>query len=182
MKPQLIITGVSWSWKSTIMNNLIRAYPDMYGKPIQYTTRKQRSDIELDEYVFLTHSQFMTKLLNWDFVEYVEYNKELYAISKYFNKNKCNIFIAEPVWREALKRHFNLSKTPYISTYIMVDKPEIEKRLHQRWMTVNTIETRLTDFDYFHSSSWDKIIQWEHKQESIVSSIHKYIQWALYQT
>ena len=81
-------------------------FPYEFGKPIQYTTRKRRFDTELDDYVFLTKETFMRKLINGDFVEFTEYNKELYAIGKYFDLDKSNIFIAEPVGREALQRYF----------------------------------------------------------------------------
>lgn len=180
---QLIITWVSWSWKTTIMRNLLRKYPEIYGKPIQYTTRKPRSDSELDEYIFLTHEQFIKKLTNWDFIEYVEYNWELYAVSVYFDREKVNIFIAEPVGRESLKKYFKLNWVKYVAAYISLDEDEVKKRLEQRGSNVWEIKKRLNDFKYFSSSEWDKIIQWNHSQDNVTEQIHKYVvKWVSSQT
>lgn len=176
--PQLIITWVSWSWKTTVMRWLLAAFPDLYSKPIQYTTRQPRSELEKDDYVFLTYQQFQKKLLNWDFIEYIEYNKELYAIWKYFDVTKTNIFIAEPVWREAIKKHFKLNNIPFVSTYIKVDKEEIQRRLESRGSSVFDVDARMEDFKYFYPSKWDEVIDWDYKQSAVMIWIHKLVKWA----
>lgn len=56
------------------MESLISSYPELFKRPIQYTTRLPRDDSELDTYVFLTKPQFYTKLENGDFIEFTEYN------------------------------------------------------------------------------------------------------------
>lgn len=179
---QLIITWVSGSWKTTVMKSLVKNYPTIYSKPVQFTTRQHRSDAELDEYVFLNYSQFLKKLLNGDFIEYVEYNWELYAIGANFDRTKTNIFIAEPVGREALKKYFKLNSIPYVATYITIDEQEIKSRLEQRWTTIGWINSRIKDFKYFAPSDGDKIIQGHHTQEKVLNSIHNYVRWALSQT
>jgi guanylate kinase len=65
-------------------------------KPLQFTTRKPRDDKELDDYVFLTKEQFIRKLDNGDFIEHIVYNGEYYAITKYFDTSKSNVFVADP--------------------------------------------------------------------------------------
>lgn len=182
VQPQLIITWVSGSWKTTVMKALVKEYPHIYAKPIQYTTRQPRQDSELDEYVFVTYDQFIKKLLNWDFVEYVEYNWNLYAVGAYFDTTKTNIFIAEPVGREALKKYFKLNSIPYVATYITVPEEDIKSRLEQRWTTIEWIVSRMEDFKYFQPSTWDKIIQGIHTPERVAQSVHNYIEWASSQT
>jgi len=175
---QLILTWVSGSWKTTVMKGLLNTYPEMYAKPLQFTTRKPRSDLEMDEYVFLTHQQFMKKLINWDFIEYVEYNKELYAVWKYFDAKKTNIFIAEPVWREALKKYFRLHNIPFVSAYIEVDTKSIRDRLELRGSSVNEVDTRMKDLKYFYAWGDDYIVDWDYKPPAVLLDIHKLVKWA----
>lgn len=170
--PQVIITWPSWSGKTTLLRNLLVKYPTKYSKPPQYTTRKPRNDREYDDYVFLTREQFMKKLTNWDFIEYVEYNKELYAIWKYFDESVSNIFIAEPVWREALQKYFKLNKIPYLSFYLEIDEKEMRCRLEERRETVQTIEKRVRDLEYFYPSQNCKVIDATEREEVLVNKIH----------
>lgn len=182
ISPQLIITWVSGSWKTTVMKSLVKEYPHIYAKPTQFTTRQPRFDWELDDYVFLNYSQFIKKLLNWDFVEYVEYNWNLYAVWAHFDTTKTNIFIAEPVGREALKKYFKLNSIPYVATYITIPEQDIKSRLEQRWMTIDWINSRMEDFKYFEPSTWDKIIQGHHSEDKVLNAVHNYIEWASSQT
>lgn len=153
---QIILTWVSWSWKTSILEELIKN--PIFGKPIQYTTRKSRWEHELDSYVFLTKNQFHTKLENGDFIEFTEYNWELYAIGRYFNPNTSNIFIVEPVGRAAIKKYFKLNWIPFKSYYLETNKQVVQERMENRWDTVQTIEKRLEDFKYFSSDVGDKIL------------------------
>ena len=154
----------------------------MYARPLQYTTRKPRSDAEKDEYVFLTYTQFMKKLINWDFIEYVEYNQELYAIGKYFDTTKTNVFIAEPVWREALKRYFKLNSIPFLPVYIKVDKDSINERLELRGSSVHEIDERMKDFKYFYPWKTDIVVDWDYKPLAVLGDVHKIVKWALQKT
>ena len=69
----IMLTGVSGSGKTTLKDYLLENHPDVFAQPIQYTTRPQRFDTELDEYVFLSKELFFKKLNNGDFCEYVKY-------------------------------------------------------------------------------------------------------------
>lgn len=169
--PQVIITWPSWSGKTTLLTNLLKKYPEKYSKPLQYTTRKPRHDRELDDYVFLTREQFMKKLTNGDFIEYVEYNKELYAIWKYFNEDITNIFIVEPVWREALVKFFKLNKIPFLSFFLEIDEKEMRYRLEERRESVQTIEARVRDLEYFAPSPMCKIIDATEREEVLVNKV-----------
>lgn len=158
IKPQFIITWVSGSWKTTIMESLLKEYPAHFWRPIQYTTREPRDDKELDSYVFLTKSQFYKKLENGDFIEFTEYNWNLYAISAYIDTNLSNIFIVEPVGRAALKKFFHQNAIPYRWMYLELDEAEAKNRMINRWDSKKSIETRLEDFKYFHPEVDDKIL------------------------
>lgn len=171
--PQIIITWVSWSGKTTLMRGLLEKYPNRYSKPIQYTTRKKRFENEVDDYVFLTHAQFMKKLINGDFIEFTEYNKELYAIWRYFDTKKSNIFIAEPVGREALQKHFKLNWIPFLTFYMKIPKEEMQKRLEDRRSSVNEIESRKKDLKYFYPLPHDHLLDGTDRPDWIVTDVHK---------
>ena len=157
-KTQLIITWVSDSGKSSIMDELIKKYPSTFKKPIQFTTRAPRNDEEFDSYVFLTKPQFYTKLENGDFIEFTEYNWNLYGISSVIDCDYTNYFIVEPVWRAALKKHFLQNNIPFRWYFLELDKEDAMERMINRWDSKPTIEKRLKDFDYFLADSGDKVL------------------------
>lgn len=157
-KPQILLTWVSWSWKTTLMETLLRDYPDYFSRPIQYTTRQPRDDKELDIYVFLTRDQFFDKLANGDFAEFTEYNWNLYAVSSIIDTTRSNIFIVEPVGRAALKKHFHLKWIPYRGYFLEIDEETTKQRMINRWDTVGTITKRLEDFRYFSQEIDDKVL------------------------
>lgn len=158
MQTQIILTGVSWSGKTSIMESLIETFPLKYWRPIQFTTRLPRDDKELDSYVFLTKEQFYKKLENGDFIEFTEYNWNLYAISCHINTNLSNIFIVEPVGRASLKKHFHQNNIPYRGYYLELEEEEAKNRMMNRGDNKKSIDKRLEDFKYFHPEIDDKIL------------------------
>jgi len=55
----LIIEGPSGVGKDTIINEIIRRYPDKFGKPINATTRPMReNESQNNPYLFLTNEEF----------------------------------------------------------------------------------------------------------------------------
>ena len=170
---QIILTWVSWSGKTTLMNELTFNW---CSKPIQFTTRKPRSDKELDDYVFLNKKDFAKKLLNWDFVEYVWYNNNHYAITKHFDKTKSNVFIVDPVWRAQLIKHFKLNNIKYTAFFLEIPIDEARRRLEDRGEIISSIEKRLEDFKYFSpSGDGDKILDWRLPIKSNVEKVLKYV-------
>lgn len=181
LPPQLIITWASASGKTTILKGLIEKYPNYFAKPIQYTTRPARWDWELDEYVFVTPEQFMRKLINWDFIEFVEYNKELYAIGKYFDQTKSNIFIAEPVGRAALERYFKLNKIKFVEVYTSIPVTEMRKRLELRRGSVIEVDNRMKDLEYFHPTPTSLLVDWTDRLPSVINQVARFT-WASLKT
>lgn len=155
------------------MKWLLEKFPTLFSKPIQYTTRKLRVESELDDYVFLTKETFMKKLINWDFIEFTEYNQELYAIGKYYNEKKTNIFIAEPVWRESLQRYFKTNGIPFLTFYMKIPKEEMQYRLEDRRMSVKDIDTRMSDLKYFYPLPHDHILDGTDRPEALVSEVKR---------
>ena len=173
LRPQIILTWISWSGKTTLMKGLLEKYPALFAKPTQYTTRAQRHENELDDYVFLSPSQFTRKLINGDFIEYTEYNKELYSIWRYYDETKSNIFIAEPVGREALQRHFKINNIPFKTFYIKIPKEEMQLRLESRRSSIMTINERMKDLKYFYPLPHDHLLDGTDRPESLVLEVKK---------
>lgn len=113
----------------------------------------------------------MKKLTNWDFIEYIEYNKELYAIGKYFDLDVSNIFIVEPVGREAIQKYFKVNKIPYVSFYLEIDEKEMRYRLEERREAIKTIEERVKDLDYFYPSPICKILDATDREDALVAKV-----------
>lgn len=173
LRPQIILTWISGSWKTTLMKGLLEKFPSLFTKPTQYTTRPIRFENEVDDYVFLSHSQFTRKLVNWDFIEFTEYNKELYAIWRYFDETKSNIFIAEPVGREALQRHFKLNGIPFKTFYMKIPKEEMQLRLESRRSSIMSIKERMEDLKYFYPLPNDHLLDGTDRPEALVMEVKR---------
>jgi guanylate kinase len=61
---------VSASGKTTLQEELLKRD---WNRPYNFTTRKPRSEEELDEYVFITKEQFFEKMEKGDFLENTNY-------------------------------------------------------------------------------------------------------------
>jgi guanylate kinase len=130
-----------------------------FSQPIQFTTRPQRSDKELDEYVFLTKENYFNKLERGDFANFQRYGNEFYAISKHFDKEKNIVIIVDPIGKLQLEKFFKESGIGCKSIYIDIDKETMGDRLQNlRRETVQVIEQRKKDFDYFSSVGFDFVV------------------------
>jgi len=78
MNPNNILITITWpSWvgKSSIINYLIKKYPEKYTKLIAFTTRKPRPwEVHGIDYYFLSVEEFRYKYQNWDILlSYISY-------------------------------------------------------------------------------------------------------------
>ena len=153
----VIITWVSGSWKTTLHEMLKKR--DGFNCPLHYTTRKPRNDKELDEYVFLTNEQFLTKLQNGDFSEHTVYNGNFYALSAHFDTQAKTAVILEPVGKWEFEKYCRVNWIKTLSIFLDIDEKKMEERL---WMnrgeSVQTIEQRKKDFLYFIPEGYDYVI------------------------
>lgn len=151
----IVITGVSWSGKTTTVDRLLRDFPTMQ-QPTQFTTRQPRNDAELDSYCFLNKETFVRKLENGDFCEYTYYNDNWYWLSAHFERNATNVVILEPVGAATLKKYLKLNKIPSLTIYLSITPKTMEMRLGEmRRSSVKEIEARKTDFLYFSPEGYD---------------------------
>jgi guanylate kinase len=69
----ILVCGKSGSGKTTLINNLLLLYPNLYCRPLSYTTRTKRADETDSEYIFTTQQNIASlweqnKLINLDFI------------------------------------------------------------------------------------------------------------------
>ena len=177
----VIITWVSCSWKTTLQNELLNRW---WSRPLNFTTRKPRdvnalhytdedwdfSSKELDEYIFLSESNFFKKLKNWDFLENTNYMWNRYWVSRYLPKwNIC--IVLDPVWRNQVMEHFSRLWIEYETYYLVISKELQEKRLLKRWDTEKEILRRKRDFNWFSATNKCKILRWDLSWEELADII-----------
>jgi len=163
-----IITGVSWSWKTTLVNYLVdkHKFKTLYN----YTTRKPRNDGEKDEYIFLSPKTFLRKLINWDFLEFTIYNKNLYAlwwVDKEMVENEDYIVVVWPSGREQLIEQCVRKWIKYKTYYLTLEANKQKERLLLRWDDIKTIEERQLDYQFFFPDKKAIKIDWEQDVETI---------------
>lgn len=168
-KKVLILSWVSASWKSSIAEVLKKEYG--FSQPIQFTTRKARTDTELDEYVFLNKPTYFTKLNNGDFANFQLYNNEFYAISKYFPEGN-SVIIVDTIGKLQLEKFLKESGIETKSIYVEIDKPTMVERLTTlRRSTVEEIRRREKDFLYFNSTGYDYVVDGARHIDTVVSKV-----------
>lgn len=158
MNNLLIITWVSASGKTTLQEELLKRWWD---RPLNFTTRKPRSDEELDEYIFLDKDNYFIKMSKWDFLEHTNYNGNWYAVSKFLPKwNVC--IVLDPVGREMVLEKVARENLDYNVTcvYLDINKSLQQQRLNKRGDTKEQKELRETDFKWFNPNVKSVIYNW----------------------
>lgn len=169
MNNLLIITWVSASGKTSIQEELLKRW---WVRPINFTTRKPRSDEELDEYVFLDKDKYFIKLWKWDFLEHTNYNWNWYGVSKYLpNWNVC--IVLDPVGREQVLEKIAREWLKYNVTcvYLEIDKKLQTERLNKRWDSPEQKKLRSVDFQWFSPNGNSLIFNWAEDIEVLANKI-----------
>lgn len=179
----VLITWVSGSGKSTLQEEFLKRG---WKRPINFTTRKPRSDEELDEYVFISKDNFMNKLKNWDFLEHVEYNGNFYWISNCFLRDSFKIWykeyeaaklwdkiviVVEPIWRAQIIQQLSNLNVKYKSYFLDISQDTQYKRLIKRWDWVEAAKIRANDFKYFTPTSKCIILSGEMSVKTLANII-----------
>lgn len=148
-KKMVIITGPSASWKTTVQNLMIDS--GKWKKPINFTTREPRNDLELDEYIFLSRNNFLTKLGKWDFLESTGWYWDFYGISRILPEGDVCI-VLDPIGRAQMKAKvamWELDDFIVKFVYLDISKDVQNKRLRKRGDNKVQIKKRNRDFDWF---------------------------------
>ena len=141
----LLITWVSTSWKTTLKEELVSRG---WKSAINFTTREPRSDKEKDDYVFISKELFKNKADSWHFLEQTETYWTNYAVSKYLPEWNV-VIVVDPVGREQIMEKLSREWVAFATVYLDITRAEQAKRLEVRWASINDINSREKDFQWF---------------------------------
>lgn len=134
----IILVGKSASGK-TYIGKLLEEKG--YHKIVTYTTRGKRiGEQDKIDYNFITKAEFLTKIKQGFFYEYVIYNNNYYGTSKNSIKDIKSYLIVEP---KGLTKY--LGNKNVVSFYIDCDKETLKKRMLNRKDKIEDINLRLTN-------------------------------------
>lgn len=173
----IIITGVSWSGKTTLQNELIERW---WKKPINFTTRKPRDEVtikelrefridyenwwsnddkeydftsqELDEYVFIDRDTFFIKLRNWDFLEHTSSYGNHYGISKYLPSGKV-VLVLDPIGRAQVMEFFSRIWLSAQTYYLEISQEVQAQRVSTRQLWEKDVIERARDYNWFYPTN-----------------------------
>lgn len=109
----ILITGPSGVGKGTVVNSLLKKFPEKLALSISCTTRTMRpGDVNGQNYYFISRENFLKKVENEDFLEYETYAGNLYGtlrseIERINRLGKYVIFETEPIGALNLKKMLN---------------------------------------------------------------------------
>lgn len=138
----IILVGPSASGKTEIVKYLIKYFS--YTKFVTTTTRNIRvNEINGIDYNFISTAEFLDKIKNNEFIEFVNYNNNYYGTEKR-NINDSTCLIIEPSGLKAFKQLNN----PTIISFYLETKKEIRKqRMIERKDKIEDINMRLNNDD-----------------------------------
>lgn len=139
MQKVFIISGASWSWKTTIYENFMKKNPNKLEKIITITTRKKRkTEIDKRDYYFVSVEKFKSMIDKHELIEYAEvygnfYGSSFQELDEILEKWKTPLYIVDPQGVKNLKER--LSWKYNISTIFILapSVEELKRRLIRRW-------------------------------------------------
>lgn len=165
------LMGKAGSGKDTILQNILKRYPDQFHEIISYTTRPPREGEQNGvNYNFITDAEFEEKVNNGDMLEVARFNGWNYG-SAYssFSADKVNIGIFNPdgidqllkckdievdVYyvrtpdKERLLRQLNREDNPNVR--------EIVRRFDADWVDFDCADLSYMDYtDVYNMGFWD---------------------------
>ena len=138
----LVIIGPSASGKTQIVNSLIQFYK--MKKMVTYTTRPIRNqEVNGIDYYFIKKEEFLKKITNNFFLEYVSYNGYYYGTAN----NELSSDKVVIVVKEGLKAYLQKAKEQIKIVFIRCSKPIRRLRMMERNDDLECIHTRLIHDD-----------------------------------
>ena len=135
-----ILIGPTCVGKTTIVKELLKNINDLYMTKSCTTRNIRPGEKHGDEYYFISKDEFQHKIENNEFIEWVEFNNNLYGtLLNEFNKKNV-ISILETKGAQKIKSMLNDVKCIFISP---PNIDVIKKRLIARGSNENEIEKRL---------------------------------------
>jgi len=134
----LIIVGKSATGKTQIVNELVKNYN--MEKLVTYTTRPMRDgETYGTDYYFISKDDFLNKIKNGFFLEYVVYNGNYYGTS-FSDLADNKVVILEP---NGLKNYLNKNIKNLFVVFLRCSKEVLRLRMKKRNDSETDIEKRL---------------------------------------
>lgn len=162
-KKIVLICWVSWSWKWTVINNLLSTKKFKYFP--SYSTRQIRPwETDGERYIFISEKEFRKSIKNNEFLEYAEYCWNLYGTKKdIMNPLGEKIFIKELEleWLSKIVNEHQIDGK-FISIFLNVSQEIMIQRIKKRWAPISAQEL-------------DKRLQRAKKERDLANKICDYV-------
>ena len=164
-KSIVIIEGPSGVGKDTIINELIKRYPEKFGKPINATTRAMReNESQNNPYLFLSEEEFFKKRASGDIFEHTMRHGTYRGMQKssfdsIINSGKIALRDCDVNGLNAIKQVYGDDLVT--SVFLTAPKEEIKKRFISRNEPEESMNARLKDYDSYieNAKYFDHIIE-----------------------
>lgn len=158
----ITVSGISGSGKTTIVENTVNNFPELYHKVVTTTTRQPRDGEENGvDYFFMKKNDFENKIKEGFFLENELISGNFYGtqVDQLIDKKTIPIIIVGPEGSQNFKKILEEQGHNFISVFIECDietaKKRITKRdesnplaLMKRLNNIDNFEYKWQDFDY----------------------------------
>jgi guanylate kinase len=146
----LIVEGPSGVGKDTIINKILKMYPDRFGKPINATTREMRpNESQGDPYLFIDENEFFRMRMTGEIFEHTIRHGTYRGMRKssfngILNSGKIAIRDCDRYGLEALKEEYG---EIVVGIFLTCPKEMIIERLISRNEPEESMKSRIADYD-----------------------------------
>ena len=176
--------GKSGAGKNAVLNELCARYPE-YHKIVSCTTRPMRdNEKEGEDYYFLSHSQFIEKIMNGDMLEATEFNGWHYGTMKSSLIDGINVGVFNPEGYDCLTQ-LPIDGIQVIGVYIKCnDKERLIRQLNREYEPnireiIRRYETDEDDFIALDDRHLPRVIEFYNETpiqiDNIVMAIHNHM-------
>ena len=176
-KKVIIFSAPSGSGKTTVVRHLLTKFPQLKFSVSSTSRKKRETEVEGEDYYFLTLDEFKHKLANDEFIEYEEvYEGRFYGTLKkeaerIWNEGKIIVFDVDVKGGLRLKETY---KNQALSVFIMPSSlEELRRRLIARGTeSLEDIEKRVqrADEELSYANKFDKIILNDKLHEALANA------------
>lgn len=174
MNEVIIIAWPSWSWKDTLISNLLETW--LYQKLVSDTTRQERVwEVEWKDYYFQSQEQFQENFDNNLYFQYSKFCWTSYAYKKAELLEKIKIssvlVISHPQAIMLITFFLEQNKIPYKTVYLDIPRKKTFERMELRGDTQENIKKRKDEYAEFvwYKKKADIVLDSSKSQTDVIS-------------